>query len=100
MTQLSQVVYLEGIEKADLMSELLNAIYDIYSDAAFDYDRPVFIEGGYLSALYMLVEKIQLKVKNIDKRKAKITRIRADEALLNLKAFINYKRDEKLNITN
>jgi hypothetical protein len=100
MTQLALVVDIEGVQKADLMSELLNAIYDIYSDAAFDYDRPVFVEGGYLPALFKLIEKVQHKVKNIDKRKSKMTRIRADEALLNLKPFINYKREEKANSGN
>jgi hypothetical protein len=96
MEQLTAVVEMEGVQKADLMSELLNAIYDIYSDASFDYDRPVFVDGGYLPVLFKLLEKVQEKIKRIDKRKAKSTRVRADEALLNLKAFIKYKREEKL----
>jgi hypothetical protein len=31
--------------------EALNFIYDVYSDCAFDYDYPVFVQGGYLDQL-------------------------------------------------
>lgn len=31
--------------------EALNAIFDIYADAEFDYDEPVFVKNGFLAHL-------------------------------------------------
>lgn len=35
----------------DVAVETLNALYDVYSDCAFDYDEPVFVQGGFLAQL-------------------------------------------------
>ncbi|CAG8824245.1 36242_t:CDS:2, partial [Gigaspora margarita] len=77
--------------------EVLNAIYDIYADKDFDYDEPVFVQGGYLPLLENIVDAIRKMAKSIDKRTSRDLRLRADEAYENLVAFINYKRDEQNN---
>ncbi|KAF0441919.1 ARM repeat-containing protein [Gigaspora margarita] len=77
--------------------EVLNAIYDIYADKDFDYDEPVFVQGGYLPLLENIVDAIRKMAKSIDKRTSRDLRLRADEAYENLVAFINYKRDERNN---
>jgi hypothetical protein len=65
--------------------EILNSIFDIYSDKSFDYDEPVFIKGDYLSLLKKLEPVVTL---NLGKE------IGAEECLENLKAFIKYKESE------
>lgn len=67
----------------------------MYSDCAFDYDLAVFVEGGYLSALKSAVGPFRQAVKATDKRKNRDLRLRADEALGNLNAFIRYKTNER-----
>ncbi|KAI7904918.1 armadillo-type protein [Cokeromyces recurvatus] len=80
--------------ETSVMIEALNLIFDVYSDLAFDYDLPVFVHGGFLSILKQIVPFVRSKVKSIDRRKDFDLRIRGDEALDNLNAFIKYKRIE------
>lgn len=98
--------------------EVLNCIYDVYSDCAFDYDEPVFVHGGYLQNLQQflphfrslvsqvleekkktkangLIPFIPRQVKSVDRRKNFDLRSRADEAVTNLVAFIKYKKNER-----
>ncbi|KAI8336346.1 armadillo-type protein [Chlamydoabsidia padenii] len=75
--------------------EALNFMYDVYSDCAFDYDLPIFVQGGYLDLLKQTVPMTRLMVKSIDRRKNFDLRSRADEALTNLVAFIKYKTTER-----
>ncbi|KAI9301750.1 armadillo-type protein [Cunninghamella echinulata] len=75
--------------------ESLNLLYDVYSDCAFDYDEPVFVQSDYLSQLKQLLPPIRSMVKAIDRRKQFDLRSRADEALTNLVAFIKYKSNER-----
>ncbi|CAO3617277.1 unnamed protein product [Cunninghamella blakesleeana] len=79
----------------DVRIESLNLLYDVYSDAAFDYDEPVFVQGDYLSQLKQLLPPTRAMVKAIDRRKQFDLRSRADEALTNLVAFIKYKTNER-----
>ncbi|KAJ3352680.1 hypothetical protein HDU83_007750 [Entophlyctis luteolus] len=80
--------------KLEAVSEALNAIYDVYGDAEYAYDGPVFVKGGYLRALRDMLPRFRARVKGCDKRKFRTVRDRADEALLNLGAFIAYKEAE------
>ncbi|KAG0166448.1 hypothetical protein DFQ28_007283 [Apophysomyces sp. BC1034] len=81
--------------KAEAAVEALNLIYDVYSDCAFDYDEPVFIQGNFLSELRQILPSVRSMVKSIDRRKTFDLRSRGDEALTNLVAFIKYKATEK-----
>ncbi|KAI8380805.1 armadillo-type protein [Blakeslea trispora] len=75
--------------------EALNLIYDVYSDHVFDYDDPVFVQHGFLNRLKQIVSPVRSMVKAIDRRKDMDLRIRGDEALDNLNAFIKYKKSEQ-----
>ncbi|KAF8951567.1 hypothetical protein BGZ46_003909 [Entomortierella lignicola] len=75
--------------------EALNAIYDIYADAEFDYDLPVYVKGNFNQELSGLVKMVRFMVRNVDRRKNKDLRNRGDEAVLNLVAFIKYKEKER-----
>ncbi|CAO3653544.1 unnamed protein product [Mucor hiemalis] len=80
--------------KPSVVVEALNFIYDVYSDAEFDYDSPVFVQGGFLNNLKQLFSSVRSMVKSIDRRKNFDLRMRGDEALDNLNAFIKYKKNE------
>ncbi|CAJ0906019.1 15821_t:CDS:2 [Entrophospora sp. SA101] len=79
----------------DCAIEALNAIYDIYADKNFDYDQYVFVQGNYLNLLQNIMDPFRVMVKSIDKRNFRDQRLRADEALINLVAFIKYKKEER-----
>ncbi|KAJ3050935.1 hypothetical protein HK097_008090 [Rhizophlyctis rosea] len=89
------VVLLSSTKSVEIIAEALNALFDIYGDAAFDYDLPVFVQGGFLEKLKGLFPDLRVKVKALDKRKNRDVRESADEALLNLRAFIQYKEKER-----
>lgn len=78
-----------------LKTEILNALFDIYADATFDYDTPVFIQGSYLSELKRALPLYKTSVN--DMKKQTIEFERADETLLNLIEFISYKESEFAN---
>jgi len=85
----------------EIVCEALNAIYDAYGDKSYDYDGPVFVNGNYLTKLKQSYPIVQRSTKSIDRRKKRELRDRADEALYNLRAFIQYKLKEsrsKINI--
>ena len=77
----------------EIVTQVLNSIFDVYADVNFEYDV-VFREDDYLNVLKGSVETFKVMVKGVDKRKFREVRERGDEALLNLKAFIKYKADE------
>ena len=72
----------------------LNALFDMYSDAAFDYDTPVYRFLGFNVRLKSLQGSVQARVKSLDKRTQGPTRARGEEAFQNLKAFVAYKESE------
>jgi hypothetical protein len=84
-----------GATSTDAATEILNAIFDVYGDYVYDYDLPVFVNGGYLPALKQVVPLFRNAAKHTDKRKNRDLRLRADEALGNLNAFIRYKQTER-----
>jgi len=81
----------------EIVCEVLNAIYDAYGDKSYDYDGPVFVNGGYLAKLKQSYSIVQRCTKSIDRRKRRELRDRADETLYNLRAFIQYKLKESRN---
>jgi len=81
----------------EIVCEALNAIYDAYGDKSYDYDTPVFINGGYLAKLKQSYPVVHRNTKSIDRRRKRDLRDRADEALYNLRAFMDYKLKESRN---
>jgi hypothetical protein len=78
----------------DVATEILNGIFDIYADEDFVYDIPVFKNGNYLGKLKALNSTLKSKIKSLDKRKQRDVRERGDAALINLRAFLDYKERE------
>lgn len=72
----------------------LNAIFDIYGDAEFAYDGPVFLQNGFNKHLELALPKIRTLVRRIDKNKQPELKREADEAAINLDRFIKYKKKE------
>eukprot|EP00842_Homolaphlyctis_polyrhiza_P001273 jgi/Hompol1/2146/HPOL_005874-RA len=82
-------------DSPELSCEILNGLFDLYADSAFDYDEPVFVQGGMLKRLETLENAVKRELKAVDRRKTRALRERADEMLLNLGAFIRYKKTER-----
>ena len=88
------IAQVETLLDIDTLTETLNALFDMYSDAAFDYDSPVYQSHGFNARLKSLQGSVHARVKALDKRTQGPTRARGEEALQNLKAFITYKESE------
>ena len=56
MTQLNSLT-----ASVETLAEILNALFDIYGDAAFDYDGPVFVNGGFLEQLNRVFPSLKTK---------------------------------------
>lgn len=73
--------------------EALNQLMEIYNDEDLPCDKEVFWKDDFLKHLENIHPKVKTMVKSIDKRGATSElRIRADQALLNLGRFIQYKK--------
>ncbi|KAF9082634.1 hypothetical protein BGX23_012266 [Mortierella sp. AD031] len=86
---------LKNKPSTDACVEALNAIYDVYADAEFDYDLPVYVQGNFNQELKGMVKMVKFMVRNIDRRKDRDLRNRADEASMNLVEFVKYKEKER-----
>lgn len=51
-----------GNTATDPAIEALNAIFDVYADAEFDYDEPVFVKHNFLEHLKSILPKVQSMV--------------------------------------
>ncbi|RKF62518.1 putative ARM-like repeat-containing protein [Erysiphe neolycopersici] len=86
---------LPDVPAADVI-ESLNHIFDIYADESYSYDEPVFWSEQFWESLQEINQsKVKQMAKAIDRRKFKELRTRADEAILNLGRFLDYKKKEK-----
>lgn len=72
--------------------EALNQLFDIYGDEKATCDKEVFWHDNMLATFEAAVPKIKAMAKAIDKRLSAELRTRADEAVLNLGRFIQYKK--------
>ncbi|RKP33394.1 armadillo-type protein [Dimargaris cristalligena] len=75
--------------------QAIDAIYEIYGDAEFDYDRPVFVEQNYLNILRQRQAQLKRLVKTVDKRTHGPIRKRIEEVYMSYAAFIAYKDEER-----
>jgi hypothetical protein len=76
---------------ADIV-EALNQLFDLYGDEQAPCDKEVFWKDGFLKHLEEFVPRMKVLVKGVDKRAQAELRTRADEALLNLGRFVQYKK--------
>ncbi|RYP63639.1 hypothetical protein DL770_009334 [Monosporascus sp. CRB-9-2] len=75
--------------------EALNQLFDIYGDETKACDREVFWRDNFLRHLEEVLPKFRVAVKTVDKRKSAELRQRADETLMNLTRFIQYKQKHR-----
>lgn len=83
------------MKAVEIPIECLNLIYDIFGDAQFEYDYPVFVEGNYLARLRELEPQVRAMYKHIDRNKNAELKLRAEEVWNNLGRFIDYKEHER-----
>ncbi len=76
--------------------EALNQLFDIYGDEKAACDKEVFWANGMLPVLEAAVPWVKAMAKSIDKRRMGELRMRADEAVLNLGRFIQYKKKHRV----
>ncbi|KAK3323503.1 hypothetical protein B0T19DRAFT_206472 [Cercophora scortea] len=72
--------------------EAFNQLFDIYADEDAPCDKEVFWKDDFLKHLEELVPNLKTIAKGIDKRAFEELRIKADETVLNLRRFIQYKK--------
>ncbi|KAG6366522.1 hypothetical protein INS49_000699 [Diaporthe citri] len=73
--------------------EALNQVMDVYGNETHACDKEVFWNDNFLKHLEDILPKAKAVAKTIDKRGATAElRFRADEAVLNLGRFIQYKK--------
>ncbi|KAK3688524.1 hypothetical protein B0T22DRAFT_459650 [Podospora appendiculata] len=72
--------------------EAFNQLFDIYADEDAPCDKEVFWKDDFLKHLEELVPRLKTIAKGIDKRVFEELRIKADETVLNLRRFIQYKK--------
>ena len=75
--------------------EALNQLFDIYGDENLECDREVFWKDDFLKHLEDISPKAKTMAKSIDKRLHGELRSRADEAVLNLNRFTQYKKKNR-----
>lgn len=76
--------------------EAVDALFDIYSDAAYPYDEPVFVQEGMLDRLKdWVLPELRQAIRKVDRRRQRELRARGDLALVNLREFIKYKAGER-----
>ncbi|GKT47477.1 putative aryl-alcohol dehydrogenase AAD14 [Colletotrichum spaethianum] len=75
--------------------EALNQLFDIYGDEELACDKEVFWKDNFLQHLEAAQPKVKALVKTIDKRTQPELRTRADEVVLNLGRFIQYKKKKQ-----
>ena len=49
--------------KTDVAVEALNFMFDVYSDCAFDYDEPVFVQGKFNQQLKQILPAFRSMVR-------------------------------------
>lgn len=75
--------------------ESLNLLYDIFGDAEYSYDEPIFVGRNFLERLEQIEPEVRAFYKKIDKNWSTELKLRAEEAWMNLKRFIEYKKTER-----
>ncbi|GAA96608.1 uncharacterized protein L969DRAFT_50149 [Mixia osmundae IAM 14324] len=87
--------YVNNDDRFDIALQSLDSLLDVFADETRDYDVPVFRLAGALPRFEAAQKSLKGLVKRIDKRKASVLRQKADAALINLNAFVAYRRQFK-----
>ncbi|KAJ1984716.1 hypothetical protein H4R34_000478 [Dimargaris verticillata] len=74
--------------------QAIDCLYDVYGDAEYDYDGPVFVQGQFLKRMESLQAQLKTLIKRIDARKHQALRQRANDVWLSYPEFLKYKKAE------
>ncbi|BGP46950.1 hypothetical protein JCM10450v2_002802 [Rhodotorula kratochvilovae] len=77
----------------DILLQAIDSFIDLYADEEREYDAPVFRQTGMLQTLEAAVAGVRAAIKKVDRNKFPELRARADGALENLVAFVQYRKD-------
>lgn len=75
-----------------LLVDIMTFVFEIYSDEDFDYDKPVFVEGGFLDLLKTNISpNLKKSFKMVDKNKDPELKSQCTNVFNTLDSFIHYK---------
>lgn len=83
-----------GTSLETICIETINSFFDIFSDASFSYDQPIFVLKNVGLQLQDFLKSYRTVYKSIDKNKFNGLKIKSEETLTNLERFIQYKKSE------
>ncbi|CAI4058234.1 hypothetical protein N7582_001056 [Saccharomyces uvarum] len=79
----------------EILVEMTNSLFQIYGDASYDYNEPIFVSGKFLSILKdQVVPNLRQQFKMVDKNKNPELKERCHDCFTTLDSFIHYKTDE------
>lgn len=82
-------------KSAEVVAVALDTFFDLFSDADFPYDEPVFVAKGYIQRLEQLEPLVKENFKRVDKVRFPNEWARAEDAFNTLVRFIAYKKSER-----
>lgn len=78
-----------------ILIEITNSLFEIYPDASFDYDGPVFVQDGFLNILEgKVIPNLKRAFKLVDKNKNPELKAKSHDCFTTLDSFIHYKKNE------
>ncbi|KAI0462048.1 hypothetical protein LJB42_004653 [Komagataella kurtzmanii] len=80
-----------GTSLETICIETINSFFDIFGDASFSYDQPIFVLKNVGLQLQDFLKSYRTVYKSIDKNKFNSLKIKSEETLTNLERFIQYK---------
>ncbi|KAK9900905.1 hypothetical protein P389DRAFT_193157 [Cystobasidium minutum MCA 4210] len=81
-----------NVGEIDLVSQILDTLFDVYGDELRDYEANVD-KLGLVKTLEVMLPSFRRLTKSVDKRKYPETRAAAEAALLNLPAYVKYRKE-------
>ena len=80
----------------EILVDVTHSLFGIYGDCNFDYDLPVFVNGGFLNILReKVVPNLKRRFKMVDKNKTPELKSRCTNCFNTLDSFIHYKANER-----
>ena len=80
----------------EILVDVTHSLFGIYGDCNFDYDLPVFVNGGFLTILReKVVPNLKKRFKMVDKNKTPELKSRCTNCFNTLDSFIHYKANER-----
>ncbi|AQZ13710.1 YDL063C [Zygosaccharomyces parabailii] len=79
-----------------LLVEFTNSLFEMYADASYDYDLPVYVDGGFQAVISTQVApNLKRCFKMVDRNKDALLKERCTECFNTLNSFIHYKQSER-----